>query len=184
MRFHIPPKTWLRLGLLAAALAPCGGCAFCPAPPILRPIISWSPLRYQPCFRTRETGALFGHHGTCWSPWPPGWVPCPEQQCAAPLLDAPAPAALPEAMEDIGAPLLPTPQPGEPLPEPPPAEPAPGDAPPAVPPGAPPPEIESGRLLDHSTQQYAVAEPLFRPYPIDSRPVVRPVHWWTPGSSR
>jgi hypothetical protein len=129
MRFPFPSTCLLRLGLFAAVLAPGAGCAVCPPPPVLRPVLCWSPFRFHPCVRPGETGALFGHHGTCWSPWPPGWVPCPGQDCAPPLA-ASEPMAPPAMIEDLGLPQAPAPQEGERLPEPPPPADLPGIAPP------------------------------------------------------
>jgi hypothetical protein len=126
MQFSFPNTRLLRLGLLSAVLALGAGCAVCPGPPILRPVLCWSPFRFHPCVRPGESGALFGHHGTCWSPWPPGWVPCPSQDCAPPLVVS-EPIAPPAMLEELGLPQAP-PQEQETLPDPPPA-PDPGIAP-------------------------------------------------------
>jgi hypothetical protein len=66
-------------GAFTAVLGASSGCCRCPPPPLLRPVLAWSPMRQHPCFAPGDHGALFGHHGTCWAPWPAEWVSCPEQ---------------------------------------------------------------------------------------------------------
>jgi hypothetical protein len=117
-QFPMHPSSFWKPLLLAGALATVmgTGCCTCPPPPLLRPVLAWSPMRHHPCYRPGGHDALFGHRGTCWARWPAEWIPCPEQSCDTLLVPQPdelIPAPISESPEGFQGPSD-----GEPLPPP------------------------------------------------------------------
>lgn len=177
------PSNAILAGALAALVSACAGCAARPVGSVASPVFTWSPFRFHPLKHPGEPAGVFGHFGTCWSPWPAGWLPCPEQQCDVvipqpdegvqpPLtsLDVEAPVTEgidrpAEAPSDEAAPMLPSPLRASPLEEPPP--PPNNDGRPA-PSAAALPESAEGLIPTDSAVEFLQTSALIGQPPVNS----------------